>query len=322
MSLFSRKKDEPKAVKPTALVIGEALIDVVRRPDGTVAEYPGGSPASVSLTLGRLGREVRLLTWIGEDAYGQMIRKWLAGSNVELEPLSTGASQTSIATATLNDEGVADYSFEIEWLLPDAVTVPTEAVVVHSGSIAATLEPGSQKVLELLKSARLSATITYDPNVRPTLMGTPAQARTHIEGLVRLADVIKVSDEDLTWLYPKKSPEQAAADWHAFAGALVVLTEGGDGATAWTQSGTVHVKAPSVKVVDTVGAGDSFMGSLIDGLWEEKLLGADQREDLRGIEPEAMQRVLNECVQVAAITVSRAGANPPRRSELSRLPHA
>ncbi len=316
MSLFGRKKPEPEVASPIALIIGEAVIDVVRRPDGRVSEHPGGSPANVALTLGRLGREVSLLTWIGEDVYGQLIRKWLTSSNVDLDPMSTGASQTSIATATLNSAGVADYNFDIEWLLPEGASVPTEAVVVHSGSIAATLAPGAAKVSKLLKGARLAATITYDPNVRPSLMGTPAEAREQIERLVRLADVIKVSDEDLTWLYPGKDPDECAAQWHAFAGALVVLTRGSEGATAWTQSGTVDVIAPTVEIVDTVGAGDSFMGSLIDGLWQEDLLGADQREDLRGITTEATQRVLDQCVQVAAITVSRAGANPPRRSEL------
>ncbi len=316
MNLFSRKKTELEASAPTAFIIGEALIDVVRRSDGSVSEHPGGSPANVSLTLGRLGRDVSLLTWIGEDAYGQLIRKWLTSSHVDLDPMSTGASQTSIATATLNSEGVADYNFDIEWLLPATAAVPSEAIVVHSGSIAATLAPGAAKVSELLKGSRLSATITYDPNVRPSLMGTPTQAREQVERLVRLADVIKVSDEDLTWLYPGETPDHSAAKWHAIAGALVVLTRGGEGATAWTQSGTVHVTAPTVAIVDTVGAGDSFMGSLIDGLWQEDLLGADQREDLRGISAEATQRVLDQCVQVAAITVSRAGANPPRRSEL------
>lgn len=306
----------PGPVPGSALVIGEALIDVVHRADGSVSEHPGGSPANVALTLGRLGRAVQLLTWIGEDAYGQMIRKWLTGSRVELDPISTGASHTSIATAKLNESGAATYDFDIEWRLPQTATIPPDAVVVHSGSIAATLPPGADSVLTLLSSAREAASITYDPNIRPSLMGSPSQVRDQIEGLVKLADVVKVSDEDLDWLFPSRTPDQSAQAWHELTGAMIVLTRGGSGATAWTVNGVVNVDAPKVQVVDTVGAGDSFMGALIDGLWQAELLGAPNRQALRNITTDVTTQVLEQCVHVAAITVSRAGANPPRRAEL------
>lgn len=316
MNLFARKKPEPERQR-LAYVIGEALIDVVHRADGTIGEHPGGSPANVALTLGRLGRPAQLLTWIGEDAYGQLIRKWLSGSDVEIDPISTGAPSTSIATARLNERGAATYEFELEWLLPATASVPQDAVVVHSGSIAATLEPGATRVRDLMTGARERATLTYDPNVRPTLMGTPAEARAKIEPLVALADVIKVSDEDLEWLYPGRAADVSAAEWHEAHGALVVLTRGGAGATAWSANDIVEVAAPRVDVVDTVGAGDSFMGALIDGLFEADLLGGEKRDALRNISPQTTTHLLTACVRVAGITVSRAGANPPRRSELA-----
>lgn len=327
MNIFSRSQqatDASETASPSAetarsaLVIGEALIDVVHRADGSVDEHPGGSPANVALTLGRLDRTVQLLTWIGEDAYGQMIRNWLSGSQVELDPISTGAPQTSIATATLDETGAATYEFEIEWLLPQAAQVPADAIVVHSGSIAATLAPGADSVLGLLSDARATASITYDPNIRPSLMGAPEQARERIEKLVALADVVKVSDEDLEWLYPKRTPDDSARAWHEATNAMIVFTRGGSGASAWTSNGLINAEAPRVAVVDTVGAGDSFMGALIDGLWQAELLGADKREALRAIDPAVTTRVLEQCVQVAAITVSRAGANPPRRAELNQ----
>lgn len=304
------------AAPAQVLVVGEALIDVVHRQDGTVDEHPGGSPANVAITLGRLGRPVELLAWLGEDAYGSMIRRWLGASGVALAPGATGAAQTSIATAQLDEKGAASYDFEIEWRMPADVDVPQNTVAIHSGSIAATLAPGGDDVVALMRRFQPSVTITYDPNVRPTLMGMPLTAAPRIEELVMLADVVKVSDEDLAWLYPHRAPEVSAALWQKRQGSIVVMTRGGEGAVAWYPGGTVEVAAPPTEVADTVGAGDSFMGALIDGLWSADLLGGARRAALRAIDADALTAVLERCTKVAAITVSRPGANPPRLDEL------
>lgn len=307
---------QPAPPEAMALVIGEALIDVVHRADGSINEHPGGSPANVALTLGRLQRPAELLTWIGSDVYGDLIRKWLTGSHVPLVPGSDGAASTSIATASLGADGAATYTFDLDWNLPKNVVVPDGTVVVHTGSIAAVLEPGASAVHTLVESARHRATITYDPNVRPSLMGTPAQARPTIEALVRAADVVKVSDEDLLWLYPGADLSVIATTWQRSGPAVVVVTYGGQGAVAYTAGSRLEVKAPAVTVADTVGAGDSFMGALIDGLWNADLLGAAKRQALAAIDADVLQGVLERCVKVAAITVSRPGANPPRLAEL------
>ncbi|WP_435735327.1 carbohydrate kinase [Cellulosimicrobium sp. PMB13] len=299
------------------LAVGEALIDVVHRADGTVDELPGGSLANVALTLGRLGRDARLVTWIGDDAHGTALRGWLGESGVTLTPGSTTAERTSVATAHLDEHGAATYDFDLEWQVPPGTTVDAGTLAVHTGSIAAVLEPGASAVRELVASARSAATVTYDPNARPALMGDPAEARPRIEALVTLADVVKVSDEDLAWLAPGSDPVAVARDWLALGPAVVVVTLGGEGAVAVTAGGEQRVTAPRVAVVDTVGAGDSFMGALIDGLWDADLLGADRREALRAIDSTTLAGLLERCVAVAAITVSRAGANPPRRAELS-----
>lgn len=307
---------QPAPPEATALIIGEALIDVVHRADGSIDEHPGGSPANVALTLGRLQRSAQLLTWIGSDAYGDLIRKWLSGSQVPLSPGSDGAAATSIATARLGADGAATYTFDLDWNLPKNVVTPEGTVVVHTGSIAAVLEPGAGAVRTIIEHLRHQATITYDPNVRPTLMGSPAQARPVIEALVRAADVVKVSDEDLLWLYPGADLSVIATTWQRSGPAIVVVTYGGEGAVAFTATDRLTVTAPKVTVADTVGAGDSFMGALIDGLWGADLLGAAKRPALATIGADVLQGVLDRCVQVAAITVSRPGANPPRLAEL------
>ncbi|WP_036970343.1 carbohydrate kinase family protein [Promicromonospora kroppenstedtii] len=303
------------------LAVGEALVDEVHRPDGSVAEHPGGSVANVALTLGRLEREVRLATWLGADARGDLVRGWLAESVVALVKGSDGAERTSVAVATLDDAGSATYDFDLTWevpagALPDAAEAADAPLAVHTGSIAAMLEPGATQVRQVLEAARGTSTTTYDPNARPAIMGEPQEVRPRVEALVQLSDVVKVSDEDLAWLYPGTDPVAVARDWQRGTPALVVVTFGGKGAVAVSDAGEVEATAPRVEVVDTVGAGDSFMGALIDGLWEHDLLGADRRDALNAVGTATVQHVLDRCVAVAAITVSRAGANPPHRQEV------
>jgi len=300
---------------PLAYVIGEALIDAVTTLDGATTEHPGGSPANVALTLGRLGRNARLLSWIGADERGKRIQDWLDESNVSLDESGIHATRTSLAHATLSANGSATYNFDLEWDLP-SISVPSNAIVAHSGSIAAVLEPGGDKAFALLKDAQRRCTITYDPNIRPTLMGDPNIVRPIVERYVALADVVKVSDEDLEWLYPGESPQEVAARWRATGPALVVVTFGGDGALGVTSVDAIRVEAPRTDVADTVGAGDSFMGALIHGLWQRNLLGGSEREALRAVNGATLKEVLLQCAKVAAVTVSRAGANPPWLAEL------
>ncbi|MBC7291348.1 MAG: carbohydrate kinase [Actinotalea sp.] len=302
-----------------ALVIGEALIDVVHTAEGTVEEHPGGSPANVALGLGRLGRDAHLLTWFADDAHGALLRRHLEASGVTIVPGSETAERTPVAVAHVDAHGVATYEFDLSWHVPGAWTAPAGApVVVHTGSIAAVLEPGGPDVAHILEALRGSATITYDPNLRPSLMPPPAVTRRVVERLVALSDVVKVSDEDLAWLEPDEHPTEVARRWAAVGPALVVVTRGGEGATAVTVDGRViDVAAPRVTVADTVGAGDSFMGGLIDGLWSVGLLGAARREALRHAEETALRAVLTRCTEIAAITVSRPGANPPTSAEIT-----
>jgi len=298
-----------------ALVIGEALVDVVRRPDGSQSAHPGGSPANVAFGLARLGRRAELLTHLGDDAYGALVRDHVESSGATIASASAAPS-TSVATATLDAHGVATYDFDLTWDIADDATTLPDPLVVHTGSIAAVLEPGATAVARLLVAAREGATITYDPNVRPSLMGDRAQAAARIEHLVALSDVVKVSDEDLAWLFPGEQPADAAHRWLGLGPALVVVTLGADGALAALRDGVSAVPPVTVEVVDTVGAGDSFMSGLIDGLWSHDLLGGHRREALRAIDSVTVGSILGRCAQIAGITVSRAGANPPTSAEL------
>lgn len=307
----------------TITVVGEALVDVIERTGAvTPEEHPGGSPANVALTLARLGHDTHLLTRLGTDARGARVAAHLARSGVQLVPGSMVAGRTSTARALLDPDGAATYTFDLEWKLPEPLPpLPPGTVCVHTGSIATQLAPGADQVARWCAAARPTATISYDPNLRPSLIGTAEQVRPDVETSVAGADLVKLSDEDATWLAPGTDPEALAAGWlgtgQVGSGpAVVVLTRGGRGALALCAAGRVEVAPVPVAVADTVGAGDSFSGALLDGLAQEGLLGADRREALCGIDVSNLERVVRHAARVAAITVSRPGADPPTSAEL------
>ncbi len=300
------------------LVIGESLIDIVHRPDGSAREHVGGSPANVAVGLARLGHEVTLATMLGQDERGAKIASLLHSEGVALTDDSVGGRSTSVATSTLDATGAATYSFDLTWELNQ--DQPLEGLAhVHTGSVAATLEPGATAVLGTLEKARPSATISYDPNARPALMGDPHDVRAKIEQLIGLSDVVKASDEDIAWLYGQAPLSDILRLWGLLGPALVVVTRGDKGALiGLTITGELtSIDAPVVEVVDTVGAGDSFMAGLLSGLLDAGLLGGIQaRERLRSASLADVRPAVHRALICASVTVSRAGADPPRRAEL------
>lgn len=298
------------------LVVGEALVDVVVRPGHPPVEHVGGSPANVALGLARLGRETHLLTRFGDDARGHRVREHLEASGVRIVAGSQQGVRTSSAQATLDSSGAATYVFDLEWSLP-TTPLPPEPLAVHTGSIAAVLQPGASTVDRILHGAHHHATISYDPNLRPELMGSPEQMRPHVESLVAGADVVKLSEDDALWICPDDDPVDLVATWLRLGPSVVVLTRGAVGALAVCSGGSVTVAAPSIDVVDTVGAGDSFSSGLLDGLWRQGLLGVAARDALGDIQPETLAEVLDHASAVAAVTVSRPGADPPTLADLT-----
>ncbi|MDH6288356.1 carbohydrate kinase family protein [Rhodococcus opacus] len=300
-----------------SLVIGEALIDIVTASDGATTEYVGGSPLNVAVGLGRLGRPVEFVTRIGDDTRGGAIVRHLEQSGVSLAPGSITAQRTATAHATLDSAGSATYEFDIEWDLPCPSGSSTPALV-HTGSIAAVMEPGCDVVADMLDRRRSSATISYDPNVRPVLITDKARSRQRIEHLVSISDIVKVSDEDLRWYDPDRNPEDIAREWLSRGPAMVAVTKGAEGAFAVCAAGLVEVAARNVEVVDTVGAGDAFMAGLLDGFWSHGFLGAESRGALHAIAPEEVRNVLDNAVLMSGLTVARAGADLPSRETLDR----
>jgi fructokinase len=300
------------------VVVGEALVDLVgNQGSRTLTAHPGGSPANVALGLARLGNDVTLTTRLGRDAFGEMITAHLRASGVRVAGGPDEDARTSLAVATLSG-GHATYDFRIEWDLGDLAPLSPEARCLHTGSLATALLPGAARVTDLLaqERQRRQVTISYDPNVRPALLGSREGARPDIERLVGLSDVVKVSDEDLRWLYPGRPDEDVARRWLSLGPALVVVTRGAHGIFAVTADVALQRPADAIELVDTVGAGDSFTSGLLDGLGRMNLLGGSRRQALAAMDESTLAGVLDAAGLVAAMTCSRPGADPPTRAEV------
>ncbi|MET7423450.1 carbohydrate kinase [Dactylosporangium sp. NPDC005555] len=298
-------------------VVGEALVDLIEGPPGTTLAHPGGSPANVAVALARLGDATGLLTQVGADPHGRLILDHLAANGVRLTPGTLhAATPTSVARTTPAADGQADYSFDVTWRRFSPAPSTVEGDCLHTGSIAAFLDPGAADVAALVRNARATATVSYDPNCRPSLMGGRATAARRVEDLVALSDIVKVSQEDLAWLYPSQSYVDTGRAWLAHGARLVVVTLGAAGAWAATGDVAVAVAAPRTAVVDTVGAGDTFTAGLLHACAAEGLLGAANRDRLASVSPATLTAMLTFASRAAGITCSRRGADPPTLAEL------
>jgi fructokinase len=308
-------------VEGVLTVIGETLIDEVVSDTASMRAHVGGSPMNVAVGLARLGHPAQFVGRYGDDEYGRMIQQHLRDNSVPF-PVEADGSPTSVATARLDPAGGAAYDFQLVWDLPGLAGQKDRLLdgttLLHTGSIATMLAPGADDVLALVTAAHPLATVTYDPNCRPTIIRDAAFARDQAERFVGLADVVKASDEDLQWLYPDRAPEESARAWLEAGAAVVVVTRGSKGPWALCRAGQVSVPAPPTSVVDTVGAGDSFMAALVGYLVDLELDGAHRRDELRRINLGQLTDLLQSAARAAAITVSRAGANPPTRDEMAR----
>lgn len=311
---------QEQAARAAVLVAGEALIDIVVPPRGETVEHVGGSPANVAVGLARLGHRVELATHVANDPHGRRIVAHLEERHVHLTPGSDTGARTTTATAYLDAAGGATYDFDLLWELPDVDLTGVDHL--HTGSIAATQEPGGSLVLALMSRAREHATVSYDPNLRPTVMGRPHDVRSRIEECLGMADVVKASSEDIEWLYAGAPVDDVAHLWGLLGPSLVIVTRGGEGTLVSLPAAetTTEVPAQPAQVVDTVGAGDSFMAGLVSGLLDTGLLGGPAgRQRLRAADAPAVLPAVERALACARWTVQRAGAAAPTRDDLAPL---
>ncbi|GIW34048.1 carbohydrate kinase [Meiothermus sp.] len=303
------------------IVAGEALIDMTPTAHNGATAYvphPGGSPYNVAMGAGRLGTPTAFLGRISRDAFGQLLRRHLAESKVSLEYVKEGQELTTLALVTPSESGEF-FAFYCEntadrLLYPEDLptTLPPQAAL-HFGSYSLVLEPGASSLERLMQREARRRLITLDPNVRPFLIPNREDYLKRLSGWLEQVDLVKVSQADLEWLYPGERLESVAQAWQKQGPVWVIVTRGGQGAFAVRDQEIVRVQAPQVQVVDTVGAGDAFMSGTLSWLWQSGVWARAALESLNG---EQITALMNFAAGVAAITCTRAGANPPWREEL------
>jgi fructokinase len=304
---------------PLVTVIGEALIDLLPgEGPGDYRAHAGGGPFNVAVALARLLERATLMARLGDNGFGRLLRERAAAEGIELGAAARAAEPTTLAVVSLDGSGQASYDFYVEgtadwhWTMRELRKIPSETEVLHFGSIASWTPPGDERIDQVVREARARGQllVSYDPNIRPAVLPPPSRARMLVERSVRNADVVKASREDLEWLYPSRSLDEVCARWLELGPTLVVVTDGARGALA-CRTGGRPLRRPgrAIKLVDTIGAGDSFTAALLSALIRRGLHASGQ---LAAIADPVLVEVIDEAVLVSSITCERAGADPPR----------
>ncbi|MFH8341157.1 carbohydrate kinase [Streptomyces sp. AM6-12] len=298
------------------VVAGEALIDLVPQGPGALAALkpaPGGGPYNTALALGRLGSPTAFCSRMSYDAFGEALLDGLRRAGVEVSGVQRGPEPTTLAVATIDDGGSASYSFHVEGtadrLFTAPAALPAGTRAVSFGTLSLVLEPGASAYEELMRGAAGQGLFTaLDPNIRAGLIPDADAYRARFAGWLPSVTLLKVSAEDAAWL--GGSPRE----WLTEGPSAVVVTRGGEGLTVYTRDGgECSVPGEKVDVVDTIGAGDTVNAALLHGL---SALDALSREALAALGTEGWARLLRFAARAAAITCSRAGAEPPYADEL------
>jgi fructokinase len=295
-------------------VCGEVLIDLI--PDGKERKaIVGGGPANTAKALAKLGIATQFIDGISSDQYGQMALKELQLGGVLLDYANSSEKPTALAIISLSPAGAATYEFVIDetatfdfshtWL-PDPFKL--KPALLHIGTLVTAIEPAASILHEWASQVADVAPVVFDPNIRPAVMGNRDLYVAAVEKWVAISACVKVSDDDLYWLYPNEKIESVVNRWLSDGVALVVVTYGAKGITGYTSSEVVAVDAVKVEVVDTVGAGDTVGAVLVEAIIEKGL------SNLTG---DLLRNALVRAVKAAAITCSRTGARPPSKMELA-----
>ena len=294
-------------------VAGEVLIDLISH-SNTSQPIVGGGPANTAKALARVGVDTQFIDGISTDNYGLMIKDELLTSGIKLDYVKYSDKPTCLAKVSLDKKGSASYEFVIEgtatfdfsqhWL-PNPVQLKPS--LLYTGTLATIIEPGASELFTWAQSVAKVAPIVFDPNVRAAVVSDRKIYLSQVERWVAISSAVKVSQEDLTWLYPSLEIDQIVNDWLTLGVLLVVVTFGDQGLAAFRLGEKIKVDAIKVKVVDSVGAGDTVGAILVEAIVKDGLASLSGR---------SLEMMLKRAAKAAAITVSRAGANPPMSEEI------
>jgi fructokinase len=303
-------------------VTGEALIDLVLDHDGRLAAQPGGGPFNTARTIGRLGAAPAFLGRLSQDSFGDLLRKCLTEDGVTLAVTLPTAAPTTLAVVNVNPAGAPRYQFYLSGTSASSLdhplmsaSLPDQVTALHAGSLALVTEPIATSIERLILGGVPPDTLVMiDPNCRPEAISDPPAYRARLSRILRRADVVKASVEDLGYLYPGETAQTAATALLHQGPGLVLITNGSRPAQALLPGQEISAEVPAVQVVDTIGAGDAFGGAFL-AWWTRNGL---TRSGLH--RPDAVTEALQAAVEVAALTCTRAGAEPPWLAEVAGKP--
>lgn len=302
---------------------GEALIDMLPRQlsagEDVFLPAPGGAMLNTAVALGRLGEDTAFVAGISNDIFGEQLLEHMVASHVASDLCIRSNNPTTLAFVTLSngqaqftffDENTAGRNLDIGTL----PALPKNAAALHFGGISLISEPCGTAYEALMKQHHETCVISFDPNIRTSFIQNETVYRDRLVRMLDMSDIIKISDEDFAWLRPQEAVENVAAEWLDKGASIVVLTRGEKGASGITKRFSVSVPAQPATVVDTVGAGDAFNAGLLSALRSENLL---TKAGLRDIGREDLRKILEFAAKISALTVAKAGANPPWRDEVT-----
>ncbi|MDR9363455.1 MAG: carbohydrate kinase [Microbacteriaceae bacterium] len=314
------------------VVIGEALIDMIQsqsEPEKFTA-VPGGANANVAFALARREHPHQFLGRISNDLFGKQIRKHLADNGVSLDLAISANEQSTLAFASIDDQGVADYSFYVEqtadwmWQAHELPTVEAiqdlEGRAIQYGCLTMAMTPGNRVIEKWLSGIFDSdaLTLSHDVNVRPALGHNRDSERERVEKLNRISTIIKASDADIQWLYPDRDLEEIAQEWLGGLAKLVIITKGSEGAIIFRGQDQLDVQGLTIDLEDTVGAGDTFMANFLVEMDNLEGLGDQPLKRIERLDIEDIERAARIAVTASAIACERAGAQPPTLREIEQ----
>lgn len=302
------------------VVAGEALIDLIVHPDGHLTAVPGGGPFNTARTIARLGGVGAFLGRLSTDRFGTMLRDALAGDGVDLRWTTSTEAPTTLAVAELDASGTASYRFHLaETSAPGLALEDVRAAIqsgpdaVHVGTLGLVAEPIATSLAEGLRGLDAQVLLMVDPNCRPRIIDDRGAYVSRLLRVLARADVVKVSTDDLAYLDPEAAAAAAASALLALGPSVILVTDGGRAVRVVARTFGLDLAVPSVPVVDTVGSGDAFGGGFL-ARWIERGFGRAELADA-----DLVRDAVEVAIEVASLTCRRAGADPPRRSEVSRL---
>jgi fructokinase len=303
------------------VVAGEALVDLIDD-GGALRPHLGGGPFNTAVSLGRLGVPVAFLGRLSTDGFGKLLAACFAESGVDQRYTLPSSAPTPLALVHRTGDGDHTFSFYLaetayaDLTVADLPELGADVVAVSAGTLGLATDPPRSAIEALLERESERRVIVIDPNVRPAVAGGPAAFRRRLERWAGFAHVIKLSDADAQWLYPDGSPESVADALLARGARLVVVTLGADGALAKTAAADARVPAPTVRVVDTVGAGDAFGAAFLQWLWARARLAVDA---VGALDQDELTDALRFAAALGALQCARAGATPPTLAEVEEF---